>query len=290
MKNSLKLLLFSMFLCVMSCKNAQLEKNISMYTQTWDQIINDGNIDLINNTNFVEDIILVSSPENIVGIENVKAYYQNFLTGFSDIEFTTVDAFGQDDKIVKHWSFKGKHTGEFFGMPPTGKPVNIEGVTLVKMQNGKILQEHDFMDNMAFLQQLGVVSAYENTSLVNNLYTAFGEGDIPKVLAGLDAEVIWNEAEGNAYADGNPYIGPDAVLEGVFARVGEEHEYFKLSDIEIHDMYNNQVLATLRYDAKLKKTGKTYNAQAAHLWTIENGKVVAFQQYIDTKKLDDVSK
>ena len=51
-------------------------------------------------------------------------------------------------------------------------------------------------------------------------------------------------------------------------------------------MSDNMVLATLRYDAKVKDTGKSYNAQAAHLWTLNNeGKIIAFQQYVDTKKL-----
>lgn len=99
----------------------------------------------------------------------------------------------------------------------------------------------------------------------------------------MDPEIVWIEAEGNAYADGNPYVGPEAVLKGVFERVGAEHEYFKLEEIELHEMSNNQVLATLRYDAKVKETGKTYNVQAAHLWTLKDGKVSAFQQYVDTK-------
>jgi ketosteroid isomerase-like protein len=51
------------------------------------------------------------------------------------------------------------------------------------------------------------------------------------------------------------------------------------------------VLATLRYDAKVKATGKSYNAQAAHLWTLnDEGKITAFQQYVDTKKLADSEK
>ena len=40
-------------------------------------------------------------------------------------------------------------------------------------------------------------------------------------------------------------------------------------------------------DAKNKETGKSYNAQAAHLWTLNEGKITAFQQYVDTKKLAD---
>lgn len=274
----------------MSCNNAKIEKDIKMYSETWDHIVNDADIDLINNTNFTEDIIMVTSPENIVGIENFKAYYKNFLTGFSDIKFSIVNVFGQDDNIVKHWNFKGTHTGDFFGIPATGKSVDIDGVTLVKMKDGKIAQEQDFMDNMLFMQQLGIVSAPENLGIIDALYKSFAIGDIPAVLASLDAKVVWNEAESNAYADGNPYIGPDAVLNGIFARIGVDYEYFKLADIKLHDMYNNKVLATLRYQAKLKKNGVVIDAQAEHLWTLNNGKVVAFQQFVDTKKLADAFK
>ena len=134
--------------------------------------------------------------------------------------------------------------------------------------------------------QEDIKTSDRNMSTINALYKAFAVGDIPTVLDSMDSAVVWNEAEGNAYADGNPYIGPEAVLNGVFARIGEEHEYFNLKDIELHEMNNDKVLATLRYDGQYKN-GKDYNAQVAHLWTLRNGKVVAFQQYVDTKKLHD---
>ncbi len=126
-----------------------------------------------------------------------------------------------------------------------------------------------------------------NVNIIKTLYAAFAVGDMPKVLAGLDEKVVWNEAEGNMYADGNPYIGPQAVLNGVFARIGADYEYFNLVNITLHEMENNQVLAALRYQAKLKKNGATFDAQAAHLWTFKDGKVSAFQQYLDTKKVAD---
>jgi steroid delta-isomerase-like uncharacterized protein len=267
-----------------------IEKDIKMYTQVWDDIVNKGDIDKINSTYFDTNIIAIQSPENIVGIEDFKAYYQNFITGFSNIEFTIIDVFGQGDKIVKHWNFKGTHTGDFFGIPATNQAVDVEGVTLTKMKDGKIAQEQDFMDNAVFMQQLGLTSNPENISIINGLYDAFAKGDIPTVLSGMDVTIVWNEAESNSLADGNPYVGPDAILNGVFARLGANHEYFKLADIELYEMSNNQVLATLRYDAKNKATGIVYNAQAAHLWSLKDGKVIAFQQYVDTKKLADAEK
>tara|TARA_R110000823_G_scaffold108170_1_gene227387 strand:- start:71967 stop:72824 length:858 start_codon:yes stop_codon:yes gene_type:complete len=127
--------------------------------------------------------------------------------------------------------------------------------------------------------------ANQNIAIIDGLYKAFAVGDIPTVLGAMEANIVWNEAESNSLADGNPYVGPDAVLNGVFARLGAEHEYFKLEDIKLHGMDNNRVLATLRYNAKVKETGKTYNAQVAHLWTLKEGKVSAFQQFLDTKKV-----
>ena len=278
---------FAMTLLFISCSDNKINKDIEMYTHTWDEIINNRNLDYFNEDNFDKNITLIMAPENVVGIEGAKDFYSNYLTGFSDIEFTVKNIFGQGDNILKHWNFKGTHTGNFFGIPATGNKVDIDGTTLVKMKDGKIAQEQDFLDNMAFMSQLGLVSDPDNLSVIQTIYNDFSKGDIPSVLSALDANVVWNEAEGNAYADGNPYIGTDAVLKGVFERVGGEHEYFNLADIQLHEMSNNRVLATLRYQAKLKKNGTTIDAQAAHFWTLKDGKVTAFQQYVDTKQLND---
>jgi len=256
-----------------------------MYTTTWDEIINNRNLDYFNEDNFDSNVTLIMAPENVVGIEAAKDFYNNYLIGFSDIEFTVKSVFGQGDNIVKHWNFKGTHTGNFFGIPATNNKVDIDGTTLVKMKNGKIAQERDFLDNMTFMSQLGLASDPNNLGAIQGIYDDFAKGDVPAVLGALDANVVWNEAEGNEYADGNPYIGPDAVLKGVFERVVGDHEYFHLVNIQLHEMSNNQVLATLRYQAKRKDNGAAIDVQAAHFWTLKDGKATAFQQYVDTKQL-----
>ncbi len=266
-------------------QKSNIEKDLKMYEQVWNDIVNKGQIDLINDKNFDPNVVQLNDSGNIVGIADFKAYYQNFITGFSDVKFTVEDAFGQGNKIVKHWRFQGKHTGDFFGIPATGKTVDVHGVTLVLMKNGRIAQEQDFMDNGVLKQQLGLVSDPNNVAIVDGVYKAFAVGDIPSVLGAMDAKIVWNEAESNSLADGNPYIGPDAILNGVFVRLGAMYDGFKLKNIKLHEMSDNQVLATLRYDATVKATGKKIDAQVAHLWTLKDGKVIAFQQYVDTKKL-----
>jgi len=135
----------------------RLHADLEKYRSTWDRIINERKIDEINAENFDEGITLVTSPENVVGIPAFQEYYNNYLVGFSDVEFTIIDIFGQGDRIVKHWRFKGTHTGDFFGWPATGKQIDIDGVTLVKMKDGRILQEQDFMDTYVFNQQIGLI-------------------------------------------------------------------------------------------------------------------------------------
>lgn len=141
------------------------------------------------------------------------------------------------------------------------------------------------------IDKFKIMTTEQNITIIDSLYKALATGDMPSALGLMHSKIEWNEAESNSLADGNPYIGPDAILEGVFTRLGANHEYFNLIDIKIHGMSDNKVLATLRYDAKVKATGKAYNAQAAHLWSLnDEAKIISFQQYIDTKKLADSEK
>jgi len=132
-----------------------VEANIKAYSNVWDEIMNKGKLDMFNDSNFTKDVVIRTSPSDVVGIDSVRAYYANFLTGFSNIQFTIKDVFGQGEKLVKYWNFKGKHTGLFFGIPATGKTVSLDGTTIVRMANGKIAEERDFFDNLDFMTQLG---------------------------------------------------------------------------------------------------------------------------------------
>jgi len=136
---------------------------------------------------------------------------------------------------------------------------------------------------LAARSELKVVNG--NVAIIDQLYQAFAKGDVPGAIGNMDPNIEWNEAESFPYADGNPYIGPQAVVEGVFARIGEEWEYWNLTGIELHEMSNDKVLATLRYQAKYKKNGAVIDAQTAHFWTLKDGKITHFQQFTDTDQV-----
>jgi ketosteroid isomerase-like protein len=124
-----------------------------------------------------------------------------------------------------------------------------------------------------------------NIAIVQGLYNDFGKGNVPGVLAALSKDVEWNEAENFPYWEEKPFVGPDAVVKGVFARIGSEWEYWNLTDLKLHNMDNNMVLATGRYKAKYKQNEAIIDAQFAHVWSLKDGKVLKFQQYTDTKQV-----
>lgn len=121
----------------------------------------------------------------------------------------------------------------------------------------------------------------ESVGIVRSMYEAFGRGDIPVIIAALDPEVEWWEAENFIYADGNPYVGPQAVLEGVFIRIANEWEGFSVSPEEILDA-GESAIGHGYYSGTYKKNGQSVRAQFAHFFTLRSGKVVKFQQYTDT--------
>ncbi len=122
----------------------------------------------------------------------------------------------------------------------------------------------------------------KNVEIVQNLYAAFAKGDIPGVLKYFNPKIEWNEAENFPYADGNPYIGPQAVLEGVFARIGAEWEYWNLMEQKYYEVNSGEIIVTARYQARNKLTNKEINVQFVHMWTLNDGLVTNFQQYADT--------
>ena len=120
-----------------------------------------------------------------------------------------------------------------------------------------------------------------NVENTRSIYDAFARGDVGGVIAHFDPAIEWNEAEHFPYADRNPYLGADAIVQGVFARLASEWEGFGVVTEKFIDG-GDQVVTCGRYRGKQKAAGFDVNAQFAHVWTWQDGRVVRFQQYTDT--------
>lgn len=123
---------------------------------------------------------------------------------------------------------------------------------------------------------------------IRSLYDSFAQGDVPTVLGSFDPEIVWMEAENINYADRNPYRGPQAVAEGVFMRIGQDWQDFRVNVEEIIDS-GDTVVALGRYTGTNKSTNQPLNAQFVHVWRLRDGKIVRFQQYADTAQFARVT-
>ncbi len=123
----------------------------------------------------------------------------------------------------------------------------------------------------------------ENISVIRGMYESFSTGDVSAVLRRMHRQIEWKEAENFIYADRNPYVGPQAVLEGVFMRLASEWADFMVIPEEWLDA-GNHVVVLGTYSGRHKESGKEVRAQFAHIWGVTHGRVVRFQQYTDTKQ------
>ena len=127
-----------------------------------------------------------------------------------------------------------------------------------------------------------------NRQLVQSPYDAFAQGDAGTVLGAMQPEVDWNEAEGSPYADQNPYTGPQRAGEGVFGRLMQDFDNFTVTPEQLV-AEGDTVVALGRYRGTHKRSDRPLDAQFAHDWTIQYGKVTGFQQYTDTAQYQRVT-
>jgi predicted ester cyclase len=91
------------------------------------------------------------------GIASVRAFYEGFHAAFPQSELVFDDLIAADDKVVCRFTIRGTHGGPFQGLPPTGKPVVVPGITILRFVNGRCVERWSQADFMGLLTQLGAV-------------------------------------------------------------------------------------------------------------------------------------
>ena len=118
-----------------------------------------------------------------------------------------------------------------------------------------------------------------NTEFIRGLYEKFAQGDVPSVLAAFDDNIVWIEAEGTPY--GGTYRSGDEIVQNVFMKLATEWAGYTATPEKFHDAGDTIIVAG-KYSGSYNATGKGMSTPFAHVWTIDDGKVVKFVQYTDT--------
>ncbi len=98
-------------------------------------------------------------PEPIRGAEAFKAFLTELTAGLPDVAVTVDDTIAEGDRVACRWTMRGTHEGPLFGFPPTGKSVQISGLTFYRIAGGKVVEETGVGNSLGLLQQLGAVVA-----------------------------------------------------------------------------------------------------------------------------------
>jgi ketosteroid isomerase-like protein len=121
-----------------------------------------------------------------------------------------------------------------------------------------------------------------NLDLIRATYEGSSEENGRNLMTVLHPDVEWTEAEGFPYA--GTYVGVDALMAGVFARLGGEWIDYR-ADVHTYLADGDRVAAFGVYSGTYKATGKSMRADFAHLYEVREGKVRRMIQYVDTAKV-----
>ena len=116
---------------------------------------------------FSNDAILhdPQNPTIAKGPQGAKSTLATNLRAFPDLKISIEREIADGDYVVQHLIATGTNTGEFNGMPATGKKTNVTGVMTSKFKDGKVIEAWSLFDSLGLLQQLGVVPAARVTSM-----------------------------------------------------------------------------------------------------------------------------
>lgn len=82
-----------------------------------------------------------------------------FFDALPDLQAIIHDQVADDDKVVTRKTLRGTHQGPLFGIPPTGKTVDIEVIDILRVSDGKITDHWNNVDRLGLMQQLGAIPA-----------------------------------------------------------------------------------------------------------------------------------
>ena len=137
------------------------EENKELLRRWFDEVWNKGRAEAIEEM-FDENGIahgLSDDPSNpIKGPRDYRPFYEVFRHAFPNIIIVIEDMVAEGDKVAARCSVRGKHEGDFRGRSATQSPVEITGMTIVRIDNGKIVEAWNNFDFMALHKQVGLLA------------------------------------------------------------------------------------------------------------------------------------
>jgi predicted ester cyclase len=140
-------------------ENGVVERNIAVVQRVYDEVINQGRMDVAEEVTTPTTQVHVPFTHPGHGTPGLQKIASGLREGFPDIRVEVEDIFGVGDRVVARWkTTRQTHTGEYRGLPPTGKEVRVTAIQIFRLENERIVEFWLEMDQLNAIRQMGVVA------------------------------------------------------------------------------------------------------------------------------------
>src|SRR5829696_8998648 len=139
------------------------QENKALTRRSW-EIVAKGSLETLDDALqevYAHTIVMHEPDENVRGIEGLKQFVSMIRSAIPDLRITLEDDIAEGDKVVSRWRAQGTHQGELMGRAPTSNELMITGITIHRIEEGKIVEEWENWDALGLMQQIGAVPSPE---------------------------------------------------------------------------------------------------------------------------------
>jgi steroid delta-isomerase-like uncharacterized protein len=134
---------------------SEVESNKRLVERFVDEAFNEGNLDVVEEVYAERFESYGPSADGSQTREDVKQFVAMYRNAFPNGSTVVEDQVAEGERLAYRWTFRGTHTGELMGIPPSGKDVTIAGITFVRIEGGRIVAQWNSFDVLGLLQQVG---------------------------------------------------------------------------------------------------------------------------------------
>ena len=150
------------------------EDNKTLVHRFFEEVFNKKNLAAIDEfiaPNQVDHTLPSSLPGTREGTKRAIGMY---LAAFPDLHLTVEDMVAEGDRVITRFTSRGTQKRAFVGIPPTGKQVTVSTIVIVRIADGKIVEQWGLDDQLGMLQQLGVIPALFGVVFLAGLAAGMG--------------------------------------------------------------------------------------------------------------------
>ena len=134
-----------------------LEHNKLLVRRFYEEVINTGNVELIENYISSEYTEIHDSKRHVLGIEGAKAHILGVRQTYHDLHIAIEQQIAEDEWVVTCITARGMHKGSWLGIKPTGKPVTFTGVNIDRVVDGQIVEHGGAANMLNPLLEIGAI-------------------------------------------------------------------------------------------------------------------------------------